>query len=49
MYEFQASLGFMELKDCVEKELGADAPFTALIPDLSGARRVTAPLSCPAL
>ncbi|KAL4448420.1 hypothetical protein ABPG75_005639 [Micractinium tetrahymenae] len=36
MYQFQASQGWLKLKNTVHKQLSPEHPFTALAPDLSG-------------
>jgi hypothetical protein len=38
MYQLQASMGWLELQDAVKKEFGEGHKYTALVPDLSGAR-----------
>lgn len=37
MYQMLASMGWLELQNTVKKELGEGNPYTALVPDLSGA------------
>lgn len=45
MYQMLASMGWLELQNTVKKELGEDNPYTALVPDLSGAPPPLLPLT----
>lgn len=36
MYQFQASQGWLKLKNTVHRQFSPEHPFTALVPDLSG-------------
>lgn len=51
VYQFQASMGFLDLQDEIKSRFGTSHPFTKLVPDLSGmrGRRTESWWSCQAV